>query len=59
MAPMLEMIKIIKNSKMLIGTISKNLPKAGINIEVVITINELRTAKIKYLFLKMPTLNAG
>ena len=53
-------IRIIKtNSAIPKGDMSKNLPKDGINIEVAITVKELNTAKIKNLFLKIPTLNAG
>ena len=44
---MLDIAAITKNSTMPIETISKNFPKEGINIEVTITVNELKTAKIK------------
>ena len=58
-APMLDINTIKVNSKILNGDMSKNLPKDGINIEAAITVKELNTAKIKNLFLKIPTLNAG
>ena len=58
-APMLEINTIKVNSKMLNGDMSKNLPNEGIKIEVIITAKELNTAKIRSLFLKIPTLNAG
>ena len=56
---MLEINTIKVNSAMLKGDMSKNLPKDGINIEVAITAKELKTAKTKNLFLKIPTLKAG
>lgn len=58
-APMLDIRAIKINSVIFNGDMSKNLPNDGINIEVAIIVNELKTAKIKNLFLKIPTLNAG
>ena len=56
---MLDINTIKVNSKILNGDMSKNLPNDGMNIDVAITVNELNAAKIKNLFLKIPTLNAG
>ena len=56
---MLDKATIIKNSTMLNGNISKNLPTAWMKIDPAISKNELNTAKIKYLFLKNPTLAPG
>lgn len=56
---MLDRQTMKTNCKMLNGDISKNLPICGMNMDATITRNELKTAKIKNLFLKMPTLMAG
>ena len=56
---MLDMAAIKKNCPMVKGAISKTLPTEGINIEAVITANELMNAKIRNLFLKGPTFHIG
>ena len=58
-APMLDIVTIKMNSPMLNGLISKNLPNEGMNIDVAMIVNELKTANSKYLFLKIPTFSAG
>ena len=56
---MLDITTIKMNCAMLSGDRSKYLPKDGINIQVAIIMNELKTAITSNLFLKIPTFTAG
>ena len=56
---MLDTTTININCPIVSGTISKYVPTAGIKMEVAITANEPKTAKIKNLFLKGPTFHIG
>ena len=49
------MTLINRNCANVNGAISKNLPKDGIKMEPAIIKKEVKTAKIRYLFLNNPT----
>ena len=53
------MAVMMKNSPRLKGDMPSNFPRAGIKMDAAMIKKELSAARIRYLFLKIPTFMAG